>query len=403
MIRQIWYEGKKYIFLRRNLVLLLILSLLFVGMLVFMEWQVMIEREASENFFQATGGSFNEETKEKIQTEQDALWEKMYTADSEGNLALDENEILKKGIYGSTQIEEYDAMRKALDCIEVVEKRNRNMEILWKNREAGMGNAAVSDFYQKEDNHQLLNLIPLNCLVRHACFGWFSGAAVILFLGSAYSVEREKNILPVLSATSGGELSLYISKVFTGCILAVVISLYFFVLYMISQWLLLGIGVGDLSQPLFLVDGYELCASGLTVGGILMKQELFVLFVTVLLALITMALSRGIGRGIYARVTASILLLVGTGIDLINIGIYQNDFHLDVSQWYLVSAATFYKIMGIEKMVNPFSLIQVSYYFQQPRYVTMGAYQEPVYVFPIIVLAVMSGVLFMYLTGKRRK
>lgn len=396
-MQQLGFEMKKYIFRRSNGVILVLGSFLFAVLLLICEWNVWMDKTSYGKYFAHVGDSYTEEVKEAIQNEYERLGHEIYTTMPDGSLIVEQEQASAQGVYGKTRIEDYALMGTVLECIEAVEKRNQTIQVLLED------NTALNDYYVPEQNHQLVNRKQLDCVVNFAWFGWAACLVVILLLGSSFSIENQRNMLPLLCATKKGEDSLYFFKIMTGCIMAVATNIWFFFLYLVIQWFLLGINSNTFQMPLFLVDGYELCISGMTVGTITMYHFLFGLFVTILTAFVTMTCSKGIGRGIYAKVASVLLFLIGTGADLFYYAIYKNPFVLNDDRWYLVSIAKMYQVMDIEKRWNPFSLLTLQYYFAKPRFLTWNGWQYPVYIFPVIVLIIVSGILIVYLIWNKKK
>lgn len=399
MMQQVKFEMKKYIFRRSNLIILVLSSLLFAVLILFSEWKVFLDKTSSVKFFSYMGDSYTEEVKEKLQDEYEQLRGEIYTTMPDGSIIVEQEQVFAQGSYGKTKIEDYGLIAEALESIEAVEKRNETIQILLENQ----NDTVLNGYYVSEQNNQIANRKQLDCFVNFAWFSWGSCLMVILLLGSSFSIENQRKMLPLLSATKKGEDSLYFSKIITGCIMAVAVNVWFYFLYMIIQGFLLGISSDTFRMPLFLVNGYELCISGMTVGNIMTFHFIFGVFVTILTALVTMTCSKSIGRSIYAKVASVLLLLTGTGVDLFYYAVYQSSFMFNDDRWYLVSIAKMYQIMNLEKKWNPFSLLTMQYYFAQPRFFTWNGYQYPVYIFPFIVLIILSGILIVYLIWNRKK
>ncbi len=397
MIQQLMFEMKKYIFRRSTIVILLLSSFLFTILLLNSEWNVFIDKVSSRKYFTHMGNSYTEELKEKIQKEYELLEHEIYTIMPDGSVSLERERASAQGVYGN-KIDDYSLMRMALECIEAVEKRNQTVQILLEN------DIALNDYYVLEHNNQLVNRNQLECFVNHEWFSWVSCLIVILLIGSSFSIENQRKMLPLLCATKKGENSLYFSKIMTGCIMAVAVNIWFFFLYLVIQRFLLDISFSTFQVPLFLVKGYELCISNMTVGNIIIIHFIFGVFVTILTALVTMTCSKGIGRSAYAKVASALLMLVGTVEDLFYYTIYENSSMLfNDDRWYLLSMAKMYQIIDIEKRCNPFSLLTMQYYFEKPRFFTWNGWQYPVYIFPFIVLIVLSGILTIYLIWNKKK
>lgn len=397
MIQQLAFEMKKYIFRHSNVVILLLSSFLFAVLLLISEWDVFIDKVSSRKYFAYVGDSYTEEVKEKIQNEYELLEQEIYTIKPDGSMIVEQEQVSAQGVYGKNKIEDYALMGTALECIEAVEKRNQTIQIFLEN------NIALNDYYVPEQNNQLVNRSQLDCFVNYAWFSWASCLMVILLLGSSFSIENQRKMLPLLCATKKGEDSLYFSKIMTGCIMAVAMNIWFFFIYLVIQWFLLDISSSTFQISLFLVNGYELCISDMTVGNIITFHFIFGVLVTILTALVTMTCSKAIGRSIYAKVASVLLVLAGTGADLFYYTIYKNPFMTNDDRWYLVSIAKMYQVMDIEKRWNPFSLLTLQYYFAKPRFLTWNGWKYPVYIFPFIVLIVLSGILIIYLIWNKKK
>lgn len=394
------YEIKKYVFRRRNLALLLLMTLLFCGVLVFSEWKCMVEKNLRQDFFDKMGNHFSETTRASLEEEQEELFNRLYPQDAEGAITVNQDELLKKGKYSDTQLDDYALLGDAIDCIDTVEKRNSNLSILRKNNQG-----AMSSEYAEEHNDCMADRMKLTVIARTLWFGWPACICLVLIFGTSVSIEHEKQLLPVLGITCKGEGALYIAKMAAAFLTAIAVNLYFFAVYMVIQFLFVGMGVPDLHQPLFLVENYELCASRHTLLSLIVMQEIFALLLSLMVAFITMVCSKAIKKGIFATISAFIVFGAGVIFDLLNLAIYQNDFHMDVDNWYIVSVTTFYKIFAYDKKLNPFSLIQFQYYISQPRFITFGTIRYPLYFLPLIIMIIIlcAGSLYLLQGGLDRR
>lgn len=399
MIQQMSFEMKKYIFRRSNALMLGVSFLLLFVLLLFSEWKVFWDKSSFRKYLAYAGDSYTEELKENLQNEYALLGQELYTAMPDGSLMIVQEKAKAQGVYGETRIADYALLRDILECIETVEQRNQTIQILLDNENG----AALNGYYVPEQNCQLANRWQLGCMVNCAWFSWAACIVVILLLGASFSIENKRRMFPLLCATKKGEDCLNVSKILTGCVTAATVNCCFFAVYLIIQWLLLGINSNTFRMPLFLVDGYELCASGMTVGAVMAYQFIFGTLAAVLAALTAMAFSKGIGKGGYARAAAVLLFMLGTGVDLLYYAIYQNPDVLNDSRWYLVSIPRMQRMMDMEKCWNPFSILTMQYYFTKPRFLTWNGRQYPMYVFPFIVLMIVSGILVIYLIWNKKK
>ena len=193
----------------------------------------------------------------------------------------------------------------------------------------------------------------------------------------------------------------YMSKLLTGIIIAVVLNLYFWGIYYIFQFLFLGMTAQDWRQPLFLVEGCQMCASGMSIQSFFVKQIFVSMLVSVLIALLTMILSKMIKKGIFALLATITVFVITLLPDLLNTVIYSNTYLAKISDWYLISEPDFYRMLQIEKIINPISLLQFQYYVEQPRYVQISDYQYPVDIFPILVAVFLIGIFSVVLSNEK--
>ncbi len=188
-----------------------------------------------------------------------------------------------------------------------------------------------------------------------------------------------------------------------GIFVTLVVNLYFLAIFLVGQFICIGFSFSDLNTPLFLVEGYHMCASGATLGTLLFVQELLIIILSLLVTFITMVLSKRIGKNIFAILASFMLFLIGALVDIVNLAIYKNSFIINKDQWYLLSLPTFNKLLDNMKLLNPFSVINIQYYLEQPRYLTLGSLQYPLYYSPVIIMIVIIGISSIYLMQNSRR
>lgn len=401
MMQEITFEFKKYVMTKNHFVIILMLTLAGMGILISKERGYFLEKNIRQDFYSKAGQSFSATDKQKFIAEKEKLEQEIYKETADGMLLLDKKQMEQKGNYADTKIEDYELLNELLECMEVVEKRNRNTALVVENIEG------ASLDYEKENNHMLVDRKKLNAVVGNMTFGWLPCLALIILLSASFAVEYENNLSPVLCITKKGKWSISMSKIVTGIMLAVVLNFYFWGVYFISQMFLLNMTVREWGESLFLVDGYQMCASGFTIQGLLAKQIIASILVSVLLAMFTMVLSKLIKRSIYTLLVALGFFGVTLIPDLLNTVVYSNTYVSEMSDWYLVSEPAFYRLLNIEKICNPVSMLQFHYYVEQPRYIQIAGFQYPLYCFPVIVAFVFIGmwgiVLFYEKSGRCKK
>ncbi|RHQ09282.1 hypothetical protein [Clostridium sp. AM49-4BH] len=147
MIQGMKFESKKYVLTWGTLLMLLLLTFAAIGLMHFNEYGYVFEKNTREIFFtKMKDQQISLADKQKLQEEVDQLQTELYREDG----TPIKTEIKKPGKYAGTKLDEYGFLGEAIDCIDCIQKRNSNMELM------------VSDYqgelvgYHKEKIQQLL-------------------------------------------------------------------------------------------------------------------------------------------------------------------------------------------------------------------------------------------------------
>ena len=394
MRQEIKYECKKYIFTKKNIVVMVLLIVAVLGILAFNEGGYLYEKSTRRIFYSQMKQEFSSADKQQIQEEMDQIQQELHDDTGEG---LELNKAKEIGKYGVSKLDEYDFLRAVLQCIEKAEKRNRNMAVIKENNLDNM------EDYVKEDNRMIVDDLKLTAAVNNMSYGWVPCLGVILFLCSSYALEYENKVNSLIEITKRGRGAIAAAKIMTGVLAAVIVNVIFWMVYLLIQWGILGMTPADWKMPLFLADGCQMCASGITIFDFFLKQMLVSILISVLAALFTIVLSRAIKRGSYTLFVSVILFVIMMLPDIINTAIYNNEFLMDKTDWYLMSAPAFYKLLDMEKRINPVSMLHFEYFVQQPRYVQIAGAYYKAEVFPMLVAIVGIALLVVILLYEKRR
>lgn len=393
MRQMVWYELKKYVLTRRHVLLLLAFTALMAGWLFLAELICVFERPTTQRFFAQLGSSFSEDDVQRFQSERDELEQELFEISGDGARTQRQEELAKKGRYADTKIEDYGLLGDALDCVEAVETRNRNTAFL-----ADSGNPA----YTSESNRIMVDRRKLTAVAQNMPFALFACIAVIFFLSASFSTEFEHQLYPVVCVTSKGYWGVCMAKLLTGLLTALACSLYFCGLYLLLEYALVGMTFHEWALPLFLAEGFELCASGASMLDLLLGQFLAALLGSVLLVFFLLLLSRRIRRGLYT-------MLAGLGVfgvlflpDLLYKQVYHN-YAADLGDWYLIPEPEFYRLIGLEKILNPISALQFQYYLEEPRVIRLFGSAYPAYCGPVLAALAVIGVLGALLFWEKKR
>lgn len=381
MIQNMKYEMKKYIITKNNLIILVVLSLLSVGILFWNEESYVVEKNVRQRFFHKIESMhLSAADKQKMEQEKDQTEQEIYEEDL---VTPKRAEMKKKGKYADTKLYDYCLLDEVLTCIDTMEKRNKNTAFLAENDQSLEGE------YQKEHNRTLVDQKKLNLFVQNTNFGISACLLTIFLLCASFSIEYECNVDPVLRITPKGKEKRVASKIATGMAVALVANLFYGALYCFCQFLFLGVTFQDWKQPLFFVDGCQICASGATIGGFIAKQLLVSVLISILTAFLTMLFSKLFRKSMLSLAVTCVIFGTALLPDLFNDVVFSGKYTIHINDWYFLSEPEFYRLLRTEKLFNPISLLRFQYYTGQPRYLQLSGYQYPAVIFPVLVAALL--------------
>lgn len=385
MIQNMKYEMKKYVLTKNNLLFFVILSLFSIGILFWNEGSYINDKNTRQRFFEKIEKmNFSAADKQELKQERDRVKQEIYEDDL---VTPKKDEMKKPGEYADTKLDDYCLLDEVLSCIDLVEKRNQNTAFL-SDHDQGW-----NEKYQRENNQDLVDQKKLGLFVGNMSFGVTACFLVIFLLCSSFSMEYEVHVRPVLCVTKIGEDRIGLAKISCGVFLTLVANVFYSGLYCLCQFLFLGMRIQDWKQPLFYVDGCEICASGMTMQSYFIKQFLVSVIISILIALFTMLLSKRLRKGVLSLITVFIVFMIAFLPDLLNDVVYSSKYIIQMKDWYFISEPEFYRLLQTEKICNPVSLLRFQYYAEQPRYLQISNYQYPVEVFPVLTALVLIVIL----------
>ena len=133
----------------------------------------------------------------------------------------------------------------------------------------------------------------------------------------------------VVHVTRKGRERIILTKLLHGVFWSVISNFYFWGIYLAYQWFAVGMRSEDWSSPLFLVEGYQMCASGLTIFGYILRQIAASALATIVIAVITMLLSKLTRKGIFALLAALVIFILGIIPDVMEVVLYNSIFLVD--------------------------------------------------------------------------
>lgn len=381
------YELKKNLFTRRTVIIVAVIVVLSTAALVFSERYLVRDKTSRKEFYNSLT-SVSGQT-EWLKEEYDSIYGGMLITDAEGNTEIDSDYANAKAPYGRNNVDYLGLLREASDTAQKVETRNSNIKTVLSNP----GDFAV-DAYYEENNDSFADSIYLTYFIKNARFGWVTVIICVIITASLVSLEYENGMHNILMLSCEGNYKLYLRKITIGACTAIVTTVFCALWYLLIQWIMLGTGFKQLSAPLFMVEGYEMCASGMTVGGLFVRMILLSMLIAILMSFAAILLSRCIKKSVFAGIASVAVYIIGILCDVIYLTRYGRQMTAGSDDWYLISVPAFYKIYGMEKRVNPLALLDVKYYFEQPRLTHLFAGYYNAYMIPVMVTLILCFALF---------
>ena len=88
-----------------------------------------------------------------------------------------------------------------------------------------------------------------------------------------------------------------------------------------------------------------MCASGLTIFGYILRQIAAAALATIVIAVITMLLSKLTCKGIFALLAALVIFILGIIPDVMEVVLYNSIFLVDSGERYFLPRPEFYRLL----------------------------------------------------------
>ena len=281
-------------------------------------------------------------------------------------------------------------------CIKINAERSETINSILSGQSSDM----VTRYYYQEDNNHIVNRSIASLFIKNMVFGVVVSICAIFIICSSFSVEYKTGMYMLTKVTSKGHSNVNYIKYISGVLTAVALTIFFTAECLIANCIILRLDKSFFTCPLYLVDGYELCASGLTLTDYFIFQFAMTLLIALLTATVTMFFSKLVQKAPFAVFGSMVFVLSGVAVDLLNEYIYSNEF--DTGSFRLMSVVTFNKLYESTKAINPYALLNVGYYLEKPRFTFVGEYAWTNWTFPMVVTLLLVGIMSIYILHEKR-
>lgn len=254
-----------------------------------------------------------------------------------------------------------------------------------------------SEYYDKDydKKYVIADIKEAELLVKNSNYGIAAVIAAIVIAIVLVEVENKSRLSIVIYPTKNGGDFICANKVMFGMLMSILMVILGFVTYFLVQFFLLGFGINEIKLPLYYLNGFECAPSGITVG----KYMLIELFSNIVITITFLMLAFGASMLIRKAVlTASVVGIIASAFYVLE-KIYYRLFNsgFDTSNKYIVATSTFGNIYSNLKSWLFLSLLDIKFYFEQPRYFVVGKIAIYRIFVPVLLCAVISialGILF---------
>lgn len=272
------------------------------------------------------------------------------------------------------------------ECIRKNETRKNTVEYILNSNSSDVS----ASYYTEEKNDWYGNYSKAGLLLENMKYGFFAQICLILIICNSFSIESITGMRSLTAITKKGKMEIYQSKLYVAILAVLPVLVLFFIEYLIVNICTLKIGADIFGCPLYMIEGYEMCASGLSVRNVIVCQLLMAVPVTLLTAVLTLYFSKLIKIAPFAALSSMVFVGISMFMDFLNNKIYSGQF--DTDSFRLMSEVTFMKLYECVKSLNPFSLLDSGYYYVKPRFTFLGRMAWTNYTFPIVISILLTGI-----------
>ena len=254
-----------------------------------------------------------------------------------------------------------------------------------------------SEYYDKDYDKKYIiaDTKEAELLIKNSNYGIAAVIAAIVIAIVLVEVENKSRLSIVIYPTKNGGDFICANKVTVGVLLSISMVLLGFVTYFLTQFILLGYGKNELSLPLYYIEGFEFAPSGITVGKYMLIELFSNIVITITFMMLTLGASMLIRKAVLTSSIVGIIACTFYALEKIYYRLFNGGF--DTTNKYIVATSTFGEIYSKFKVWLFLSLLDIKFYFEQPRYFAIGKIALYQIFIPILLCSIISiglGILF---------
>ncbi len=151
----------------------------------------------------------------------------------------------------------------------------------------------------------------------------------------------------------------------------------------------------ELLAPTFYLERFAYSKSGFSVIEYLMCELLLTMLPVVVVTFFSVMISSFFRKNAITVFISSTLVCVIYACEIYYDEVVRRGFN--TGELNIVSPYAFTKIYGFFKVVSPFSLLNVKYYFEQPRNFSIGIFTFEIWIVPALLCLLFIGILILFI------
>lgn len=396
----IGFEIKKTLFKRINIIFILI------GLLVTIAIPVILfctkDNKQRSTISNALKEEISESDKEEYKQEYEKLHKELF-ADYIFTSAVYNRELASQdGKYGKTILDDDSILADVNSLITRIEDRKQNVSRI--SDEASLySDYSLMNYFEKEDREYIADTFAITRVIDYSYIPLISCVMVVFATSGIFAIEKKTGLKYVILDTEKSYESLIGAKLISGVIFSVVVCTLNWGSYLLFTKILYGMSHFDYAAPLWYANGFEFCKSGVSVIHYMLMVYLFSIVMTITVMFLAYALSNITAKTAVVALIISFLVGAANLVEIANNGLYKKGY--STADKNIISYYTFIRLYRNLKKYNPFSLIDIKYYFTEPRFFSVGNLAVEIWIIPffICLLLIVCSFLVIVKTNKYPK
>lgn len=369
-------ELRKCVLSPKNYIVFVVL--LFVLAIV-TSLNVLPRQQAQIDFYDKLGGPVTYEELVSLSDEYHELYDSAFYYENEQ--FVNNKQVLEdQGNYLSTKAWDMYFLGKIEKIKKCFDERKTNIEVIKS------ASNRMDSFYSDDEGIIICDREVITYMLGNKFYPIIACIITILVVSSFMTVELKNKLVFSLCGTKKGFDCVVFRKIILSGVLAFLISLSSLIVFLVVLYIKTGFSIWELRAPAFIVDKFSMCPSGLTVYKFLIIEFTTTVLLACFMAMVTMTLEVLIEKWTISALVSSFIIGVAYSLEAVNKVLFYEGF--DTNESFIISQYSFARIYEIVKNINPLSLIDISFYFEQPRFWSLSFGTVDVYFFNVLFTSI---------------